>query len=450
MRALSVLGLTLVGLLFFIWPIPHTIAARNLLMLASLALLGCLAYKAKLGWPALYAELKMPARLGLAFIGWLLVCALVISSETSWSLGEIAGQWGKGLLALGIGVLGGGLAIQGKLFSRNSLLLMVFTALFAHVLYLGASDVVGFLGNGVLARRVSGLTEGPDKANYLTNMALAILAAEVFFRVTFHRRLLPLNNFLLVAAIGLTGFSSYIEGMRNGMVAVLFLFASIGGLYWLENRQKMKTGLLVGSLAGLIAVVGIFGYASFKADQRWQTLFQTIPVALDTAHNKAWLDFQKYPLPTLADGRPVEVSAYLRAAWFKEGVVALMEHPLGIGFGRNAFGHAIKEKYGEGGGHSHSGLLDLAIGTGIPGMLLWLGFLLSLLYLAARRYFQHKNPYALILFFLVTGYSARMVVDSIIRDHMLEQFMFLVGMFGVLMLHEKRTAPEERNGAHAV
>lgn len=449
MKPLQWGALAMLGALMFVWPIPHTIALRNVLLAAALGVCAYLAGKTENPLGALW-QAKVPALWYAALTIWIVVGALFLSKETAWSLSEIGGQWLKGLAALALGVCAALAAGRQGVLSGPRLVLVVFAALFAHVLYLGASDVVGFLGNGVLARRVSGLTEGPDKANYLTNMALAILAAEVFFRVTFRRQLLPLNNFLLVAAIGLTGFSSYIEGMRNGMVAALFLFASIGGLYWLENRQKMKTGLLVGSLAGLIAVVGVFGYASFKADQRWQTLFQTIPVALDTEHNKTWLNFNKYPLPTLADGRPAEVSAYLRAAWFKEGVVALMEHPLGIGFGRNAFGHAIKEKYGEGGGHSHSGLLDLAIGTGIPGMLLWLGFLLSLLYLAARRYFQHKNPYALILFFLVTGYSARMVVDSIIRDHMLEQFMFLVGMYGVLMLHEKRTAPEERNGAHAV
>ena len=82
----------------------------------------------------------------------------------------------------------------------------------------------------------------------------------------------------------------------------------------------------------------------------------------------------------------MDASAYMRIAWFKEALVFIGEHPLGIGYGRNAFGHGIKIKYGKRVGHSHSGILDLTIGTGIPGALLWLGFLLSLVYLAFRRF----------------------------------------------------------------
>lgn len=443
MKALRTSGLAALFALMFVWPIPHTIALRNLLLFLSLLIF---AWSAYLERPATewVRPVRLPVTLYLVLTVWLVLEALLVSNETAWSLSEIGGQWFKGASALAIGGLAA-LAVREKgIITHRSLMLVVFGALFAHVAYVVGADIAGWFGTGALARRVQGLTEGPDKMNYLTNMLLAILTAEAFFRRAFRRRLLPLPGWLLLAAIGLTGFSSYVEGMRNGMVAALFLFASTGSLYWFERRKKAKRGILLAGLAVFTLACGAFGYLGYKADPRWQTLGESVDLALDTQQHKAWLDMRKYPLPKLASGQEVEPSAYLRAAWMKEGVILALEHPLGLGFGRNAFGHGIKEKYGEGGGHSHSGLLDMAIGAGIPGAFLWAAFLLSLIYLAASTYFRRKNPYAMILFFLVTGYFSRMLVDSVVRDHMLEQFMFLVGLFALLMLKEGRDAPDRQ------
>ena len=120
------------------------------------------------------------------------------------------------------------------------------------------------------------------------------------------------------------------------------------------------------------------------------------------------------------------------------------QHPLGIGFGRSAFGHGLKAKYGEGSGHSHSGLLDLAIGVGVPGALLWLGLIVILMRLTWKQYRATHSYVALLLLLVLTDYGARMVLDSIIRDHMLQQFMFLTGLAAVMMLagnRAKRNTP---------
>jgi hypothetical protein len=52
------------------------------------------------------------------------------------------------------------------------------------------------------------------------------------------------------------------------------------------------------------------------------------------------------------------------------------------------------------------------------------------------------NYAALLLLLLLTDYGARMLLDSVIRDHMLQQFMFLAGLAAVLMTGaEKRKFP---------
>jgi O-antigen ligase len=123
----------------------------------------------------------------------------------------------------------------------------------------------------------------------------------------------------------------------------------------------------------------------------------------------------------------------MRISALKEGALLIVDHPLGIGFGRNAYGHGLEAKYGEKGlGHSHSGLMDLAIGTGIPGTILWLTFLVALFLVGWRRFREAPDYPPLLLMLGVGGYGFRMLVDSVIRDHMLQQFLLMAGLLAVL------------------
>src|SRR5208283_2642454 len=156
--------------------------------------------------------------------------------------------------------------------------------------------------------------------------------------------------------------------------------------------------------------------------------------------NKAWLNPNKYPYPKLKSGETVHGSNYERIAWIKEGVILVMENPLGVGFGRNAFGHAIKRKYPAEdvtAAHSHSGIVDLAVGTGVPGLLLWVLFIGCLMRGSIRKFRDQESYYGLLLFFITADFTMRSLVDSVLRDHMLQMFMFFAGLLYVLMLSEK-------------
>ena len=175
----------------------------------------------------------------------------------------------------------------------------------------------------------------------------------------------------------------------------------------------------------------MLGYLDYKTDARWQVFRETLPFALDTQHHRAWLTDADYP--RLSNGQEVDKSAYERISWAKEGVQLVIDRPLGRGFSRTAFGAGLQAKYGSGeGAHSHSGLLDLTIGAGIPGALLWLAFLGSLVRVGWTRFRTSDNTlnngYGLLLQFIVLDYGLRSLIDSNIRDHMLQQFMLLGGV----------------------
>lgn len=433
MKKSEIAGLALIGALFVVWPVPRTISIRDLLLVVSCIFFGGLLWRqrAVTDWPRREAA---PVWLYLALTIWLFVVALFVSDETAWSLNEIRGQWLKGTLALLAGVLAA--ARCGRAAAPEvRTLVVIYAALMLHVLYVDWLAVKPAIQFGQeITRRVIGFTEGSDKSNYLTNLLLLLLLTELFIRLVHRRRFLPLGNILLGASLLAALFSVYAESMRNGVIElslVLLLFVSL--LVW-ENRRRLGKAGSASVIAALLLMPAVFAYLSYRTDPRWHTFLETIPLALDTETHRQWINEGRFVAdpPRLPGGAPVEWSNYMRIARMKAGAELVVDHPLGVGFGRNAFAHAVKNKYGMDSAHSHSGLVDLAVGTGVPGALLWLGFLACLLRLGWRGYRAGRNYAGLALVLLVAGYGIRMVLDSIVRDHMLQMFLFLAGLLAVM------------------
>lgn len=436
MKYLEAAGLLSIGLLFFIWPVPNTITMRGLLLFSCLAIFVFIASKSA-SWSGRMRGLGTPFSLIVLFTLWIIVQALFISGEPSWAMSEIVGQWGNGLAALWIGLALGIASEKGKVLCKKNIYLVLFGALLIHVLYIDLTGLIESLQARQMASKVAGLTGGPDKSNYLSILLLLILGAEAFVRAVYKKRMLDVSTFSLIVSLLATLLSIYFEAMRNGTISVA-LAAVVMLVLLLKEEIDYFSKPVVAFF--IIAVISAFVYLSIKADHKWDNVKQTIPIALDTQNNKAWLDLSKYPLPKLQNGEQVERSAYLRIAWIKEGIALVKEHPFGIGFGRNAFGHGIKKKYGEesAAAHSHSGLLDMAVGAGIPGLVLWVGFLMCMMAASLKHFKVHKSGTALLLFLLIISFIWRMSVDSIIRDHMLQQFMFLAGLLYMLTQGEAR------------
>lgn len=435
MRYLEYAGLAVVGLLFFIWPIPHTISIRYISIFIALFILSYLFFRSR---PSLPTGLLVPLLIYGAITAWMLLAAFFISADTARTLDEIRSQWLMGIVA---GVIGGLIALAGTesgVITGKRVLLIIFSALAIHVLYVDMVGLVGYFATGDLPRAVAGFTEGRDKSSYLTNHLLMMLGAEFLYRTLSKRRAIPVGPAVLFSVAVLALFSVYVEGARNGTAAVLLSCAAMLVFYLITVRVGFKQ---IAVAAVLLALLAGFGYNSVRTDPRWQSFKETIPLALDTEGNLSWLNLKKYPPPKLKSGKEVTGSNYERIAWFKEGVKLVAERPLGIGFDRVAFGRALKVKYGETGpGHSHSGFIDLAVGTGLPGVLMWCALLIYLMAASIKQFIKHKNCFALMALFTVGNFSMRMMVDSNIRDHMLQQFIFLTAFFFTAMLKEDRGA----------
>lgn len=446
-QALQWVGLVFLMLLFVVWPIPHTISLRDLLLLLVVVTFGYLVWRAHpAGW---WRGLAWPLGFYIALTFWIVIVALFISPETAWSLGEIRGQWFKALLALLAGGMVALVTRHDPALQRRAAV-VILAALFLHIVYVDYLAVKELVERGRLLGRIGGLTKGPDTSNYLTNILMLLLLTEIFLRITRHPHFLPLSAMILVGLILLTLFSIHAESVRNGVIEISLVLMLFAILFVSENRQRFGKTTRVFVISLLIVVPVVFAYLSYKIDERWQTFVDTVPLAMNTETNRQWINLSRQHELRLSDGRLVDWSNYMRLARMKVGVELTLENPWGVGFGRNAFGHAVMKKYGEGSSHSHSGLIDLAVGTGIPGTLLWLGFLGSLFMLGWRCFRQTHGYCALALVLLVAGYGFRMLVDSTIRDHMLQMFLFLAAFLAVAATAGPLSRPSERIPAPAI
>ena len=112
----------------------------------------------------------------------------------------------------------------------------------------------------------------------------------------------------------------------------------------------------------------------------------------------------------------------------------LMVHPWGMEISRDTFQKLELSNYGHAGmAHSHNSWIDFGLEVGIPGLLLWASFLFILIQKGWQAWKVQKEPLGLALAVLVIMFAVRGLLDSIFRDHEIEQFILVAGLlFGTL------------------
>lgn len=423
-------GLLLLTALMFVWPIQGTIALRNTLLFFSLAwvIVGMSRLPSEIRWPT-----EIPRNLWWIFVlltTWMFIQAFGWALAPHKVLMEISGRWLLNITVFFIGVSAARLLPDHK----KTLIRLLLAVLAVNVWFIVVVDLVHWIQYGELMRRFGGLegtnflgvSGAPDKANYLTNMYLALLFAEIIMLRLSKRGVLGLG-YATIGVLFVGGLlSAYIENMRNGTVLLgLMTLISIGVLISQSPPARRQREIAVALIVGLVGI-SFVGY-TVSHQQRWKTLSETVPIALDTFHNREWLTGG---LPKFPDGQTVDVSNYQRIAWAKEGLHVIWRYPFGVGFQGQAFGYGVDAIYHTDlarGNHCHSGILDFTDGVGLPGLAMWLLFIAMLFSYAWRGLALHRLAAAAALGMVVFDYFTRSLVDSIMRDHMWEMFMFMSG-----------------------
>ena len=418
--------------LALVWPLPHTIALRNVLMLVLLVLL-----IPRTQWSLMRQAVVGPAK-GIAafyllFTLWALLEAAFVSPFSRWSFSEINGQWFSAAVAL---LLGLSAAAQKDGRYGRMVCMGVLAVLGIQVLAVDAEGLWTLFSGGALGHmaRLGGLSAGPGKASYLTNFLLCALVAELSLRMD-GRRDLGISTKALAGLLALCAVSVYFEAMRNELFDVGVFMVFVGFVGYLKYAKHAPARALLVASASIIVLIGASA-VDVAVDPRWRSLCATIPIALDTTRHLAWLNGRRFPLPHLPDGHVVSASNYLRIAWLKEGLLEIVAHPLGVGFGRSAFGHALRLRYGNLSGDTglNNSLITIGIGTGIPGLVLWMGWFFSLGKFAVRYFSGPTAFYARFLLLVVSAFGVRMAMDNVMQNYTLEQVLYFVGLLGLLCI----------------
>ena len=211
---------------------------------------------------------------------------------------------------------------------------------------------------------------------------------------------------LIYFSMVIIGFGSfYIADIRNGIAHTIFLFCFFYTLLVINIiRNHKNISVYSSKLFYKKIILFIFTNAIIFAilnnhinnNQSWKYFLADaqIAVQIEKYDNwKYWKIFHKnggYPINKY--GREVSSSNYERIAWGVVGTNLLIENPLGFGLIENSFGFISGRKWPDSSlSQSHSGWLDLALGIGIPGLLLVFCAIYLSLHNSVKKIFQIKS-----------------------------------------------------------
>ena len=424
------------GILLFIYSLPHVIALRKLLLLIAFLT----AFKSF--WDALQKKPQPLLLVVLLFVVlqvWMLVVAGFISGQPLSSLIEWKGQWLPPLLSFVAGI---GLArtlMLSRLKEPRVAVAMVILVPIAIYLCVNAIVIIhGVIMAGKLLPDQVGISYQKATSSYLIALLEPILIADMLSRLVKGNRLLPVHGWVIPSTLILAIFTLIAASNRNGILIMLLAFVLGAALMISEIRKVYSLKRVISfALATLLFVLAI-ALVSYKTDPRWQNFIETVPIAWDIDHDLLWLNDHGFNLPLTPSGKPVDISAYSRIAWAHEGWRMLMAHPWGMEIARDTFRKLELAKYGHGDmSHSHNSWIDFGLEVGIQGLLLWAAMLLLMARFGWQAWHTHKDPLGLALAVLVIMYAVRGLLDSIFRDHQVEQFMLVAGLLFSTLTFEK-------------
>jgi tetrahydromethanopterin S-methyltransferase subunit F len=385
-------------ILLGIWSLPETIALRNILLTVGALTSVFFLYKNRAEF---FTYRAWPIYVFLIFFPWLVIHLLVLSSKFNQQLSELGSLWLRCSLACLIGLAAGFVLstnliepkkinfIYGtrKIPIRNPVrveLILFYTGLGAYAFISATYLLIQWWYTGAPPQFTPDMNSNLLYSLYKSKIPF-VIGGTFFLPLCFLFIVLALHsrkNYYL-AVLGLLGiacglFVVTFSNSRNGIFVYIFILAififTLFKFKW-SSLNKRITGLII----GIIFCLSFFGYTKhLMLNPSWEYFFANIEIGINIDREKFWKNQEDVAIfPINKFGKPVDNSTYDRVTWFVEGSRLLFENPLGFGLTKHSFGELSQSKspdfYRPGmefRGATHSGWLDLALGVGIPGILI--------------------------------------------------------------------------------
>ena len=425
-------------LLIQLWTIPHTIAARYVCE----GMLFILIFSSRLEWNLILGKSKLL----VIFFAYLLIQLFFFSTDLKTGFKGFKSEWMHFIIFSIIGA-GAGLYIARQNIS-NLLLYFGIAFLVVPLIHLILS-LFKFVEAGTIPWGYWGINDHHADLGYKTLIASIFLSTFLFFEAK--KRLLTwLSVLLLIACI----VSPLIAQSRAGVIFVLLslLFVFLTFIFITQLRRSFSLRdffilMMCLIFVGLIVKIGV------AADpNRWGGMVSRALLGFHGDPNLVYcngIENLRSALlakgiaitPQIEDGiNSVKDGDGARIIAARSGLVMALENPMGINGSKQAYQIAIT-KFCQNPpaifiSHTHNGWLDTALAIGIPGALL---LLLVMWNYATKGFGMIKaggkiNSFAIALFISAAVWILRGVLDSTLRDHMLEMQAFTFALLLVLSI----------------
>jgi len=430
-------------ILFGIWAVPETILIRHVCLIMG-ALLGL--YVIVRNDRLLFTKRAVPIGLLFLLFGWALFQLFYLETNPHLQFDELTSIWKRTMLGFifavgfGLGLAGYGQDQDPKVIQRQSRMiwgLIYFGFMLPTLIYLVKYIITfeapkfGLNAPEYLKLHYFSLPFYMPKTVYvafclpLFAISLGQIAGEIG-----KRQWRPFFIYLNVASCVAVLFVFSAENIKNGVLHAIILFVFFCVALFLQHRARIQ---LKGAFMFLLMVValGFFALSHVKKNESWSSLLADARIAIQIDRYEHWKFNGAQGYPNNGLGKRVSDTNYERIAWGVAGTQLLVDNPLGYGLIERSFGHLAKERWPESKLHqSHSGWLDLALGLGLPGIVLILVPLIIVLWRC-----QHSlDPTASVGFWLLLSLALLWCTTEVSQKVYFDWLIFAIAWVGAFSM----------------
>ena len=421
--------------------IQNTIFLRNMALTVGAGIGAYLVYRNRHN---LMSPKAYPVALIAMLFLWVLLHYLFFSTDVASQYRELTGIWKRILLAF-LFALGLGFSVPKASRFNLYLILVGF----------GATIIVYYLRQLINLAGLSDLSyffvlnySRPELPLYIPKyyltvfvipvVALAYYGLSRLFATTSKYKYLAI--FLLIDLLAASLYIFYKSGNKNGVLYFLCITLFFLGHIVVGNYKRLNYWNAIFLIVIALLLVTAFQSMSVIQSQgkyktSWGNFIADAKVAVNFDRFDRWKYSEEedvYPYPKNEYDLTVNPSNYDRVAWSIKGIELAVENPLGYGLLINSFGELAKKKWPESTlNHSHSGWIDLALGLGVPGLLLILASVGITVVNSMRSNSVYANAGAWVLLAMCMVFVSSEVAERILFDY----FIFLITFFAAITVN---------------
>ena len=419
------LGLFLI--LFCVWIVPETITYRyNCLVIGCLiTLLICLKDQ---NFTREIFKSKSLICIAL-FFGWVIVHYYFLSENKSIALQEIEKLHKRAILGAVFAIGFAYVLVRSSLNATK--IIFLFSLSLVPIIYLVSAIFIPEAFQWSYKDNLSQAYIPKYMFVFFSVFSFSWMAYEI--QTNLKQKFSPLKLLLPLLILMITFYDYFDLHAKNGLLYLAIISLILFALIFFGKLVISKRMFLIVFL--IFSLFSVFSFKHIQQQPTWLYLHQDIGVALQTEQfiNWKYKNGQRGILEN-ASHRPVSITTYERIAWFKEGSKLIPKYPLGYGLIQDSFKYlGIKEWPDSDLTHTHSGWIDLALGFGIPGVLLvFIAIVFAFLQcLKSDDYYARSGIFILPLFTFV------FLTSEMCEKLSYEFFIFIIVFYAALGIPNK-------------